>query len=252
MARNTRAGGGEKQQRKPRFNQAAANAAAIEEHSSSKITREPVKAKTEGQKEYMGDLADPGKPVVICLGPAGSGKTFLAIAAAVEAFKSGAVGRIVLTRPAVEAGEKIGFLPGDIDDKLDPYLRPLYDALQDRLGNHELKRLKANGEIEIAPVGYLRGRTLNNAFIVVDEAQNMTYTQLKMLLTRLGYHSKMVVTGDPKQVDLKLGESGFAEAAEKLKGVPGIAVRELQGSDIVRSPVVISVLDALDGPQTQP
>ncbi|RYG16318.1 MAG: PhoH family protein, partial [Caulobacteraceae bacterium] len=159
-----------------------------------------IKPKSEGQKALI--EAIDAKNLVMALGPAGTGKTYLAIAKAVEALEAGKVGRIVLSRPAVEAGESIGFLPGDMEDKLAPYLRPLYDALSDRLSMKRVRALMAEGAIEIAPVGYMRGRTLNNAFVVIDEAQNCTYTQLKMLLTRLGWHSTMVVTGDPQQSDL--------------------------------------------------
>ena len=157
--------------------------------------------------------------MVLALGPAGTGKTYIAIAKAVEALESGKVGRIVLSRPAVEAGESLGFLPGDMEDKLAPYLRPLYDALQDRMSPKKLKALMAEGLIEIAPVGYMRGRTLNNAFVVVDEAQNLTYQQIKMVLTRLGWHSTMIVTGDPNQSDLLPEMSGLKEVSERLEKV---------------------------------
>ncbi|MDB5443108.1 MAG: putative phosphate starvation-inducible protein [Phenylobacterium sp.] len=159
-----------------------------------------IKAKSPGQEKLIKAIDD--KNLVVALGPAGTGKTYLAIAKAVEALESGRVGRIVLSRPAVEAGESIGYLPGDAEDKLAPYLRPLYDALSDRLSMKRVRALLSEGAIEIAPVGFMRGRTLNNAFVVIDEAQNCTYMQLKMLLTRLGWHSTMVVTGDPNQSDL--------------------------------------------------
>ena len=166
--------------------------------------------------------------LVLALGPAGTGKTYLAIAKAVEALEAGKVGRIVLSRPAVEAGESIGFLPGEMEDKLAPYLRPLYDALSDRLSMKRVRALMAEGAIEIAPVGFMRGRTLNNAFVVIDEAQNCTYVQLKMLLTRLGWNSTMVVTGDPDQSDLLPELSGLADVADRLealaehrRGAPG-------------------------------
>ncbi|MDP3175174.1 MAG: PhoH family protein, partial [Phenylobacterium sp.] len=170
-----------------------------------------IKAKSPGQEEMI--AAVDAKNLVLALGPAGTGKTYLAIAKAVEALEAGRVGRIVLSRPAVEAGESIGFLPGEMEDKLAPYLRPLYDALSDRLSMKRVKALMAEGLIEIAPIGYMRGRTLNNAFIVVDEAQNCTYVQLKMLLTRLGWHSTMVVTGDPNQSDLLPELSGLGPVA---------------------------------------
>jgi len=183
--------------------------------------------------------------LTIALGPAGTGKTYLAVTAAVEALEAGRVGRIVLTRPAVEAGENLGFLPGDLIDKLAPYLRPLYDALNERLGGKRVRQLMTEGAIEIAPVAYMRGRTLNNAFVVVDEAQNCTYAQIKMVLTRLGWHSTMVVTGDPDQSDLLEGLSGLAEIADRLKAIPDVAVVELDERDIVRHPLVGEMLGVL-------
>lgn len=202
-----------------------------------------LKPKSDGQAELM-TMIDHHN-LVLALGPAGTGKTYLAVAKAVEALEAGKVGRIVLSRPAVEAGESIGFLPGDMEDKLAPYLRPLYDALSDRLSMKRVKALMAEGLIEIAPIGYMRGRTLNNAFIVVDEAQNCTYTQLKMLLTRLGWHSTMVVTGDPQQSDLLPGISGLADIAERLMAVPDIGVVKLAERDIVRHPLVASMIGVL-------
>ena len=183
--------------------------------------------------------------VVAALGPAGTGKTYLAIAKAVESLEQGRVGRIVLTRPAVEAGENLGFLPGDLQEKLAPYLRPLYDALTERLGTKRLKMLLADGSIEIAPVAYMRGRTLNDCFVVIDEAQNCTYGQLKMLLTRLGWRSTMVLTGDPDQTDLLSGLSGFGDIASRLERVAEVAVVRLGEADIVRHPLVASMLTAL-------
>jgi len=183
--------------------------------------------------------------LVMALGPAGTGKTYLAVAKAVEALEAGQVGRIVLSRPAVEAGESLGFLPGAMEEKLAPYLRPLYDALADRLSPKRLKALMAEGLIEIAPIGYMRGRTLNNAFVVVDEAQNCTYAQLKMLLTRLGWNATMVVTGDPAQTDLLPELSGLKTIAEKLDPVEDISVVRLQSEDIVRHPLVASMLEVL-------
>lgn len=180
--------------------------------------------------------------VVLALGPAGTGKTYLAVAKAVEALEAGRVGRVVLSRPAVEAGENLGFLPGDLEDKLAPYLRPLYDALTDRLGAKRLKKMLVDGTIEIAPVAYMRGRTLNNAFVVVDEAQNCTYGQIKMLLTRLGWHSTMVVTGDPEQTDLLPGVSGLDDITRRLDVVEDVAVVRLADRDIVRHPLVASML----------
>jgi phosphate starvation-inducible PhoH-like protein len=202
-----------------------------------------IKAKSDGQAELMKAIDD--KNLVLALGPAGTGKTYLAIAKAVEALESGSVARIVLSRPAVEAGESIGFLPGDAEDKLAPYLRPLYDALSDRLSMKRVRSLMAEGMIEIAPVGFMRGRTLNNAFVVIDEAQNCTYVQLKMLLTRLGWNSTMVVTGDPNQSDLLQGISGLADVADKLETLPNIAVVRLADRDIVRHPLVAEMLGVL-------
>jgi phosphate starvation-inducible PhoH-like protein len=183
--------------------------------------------------------------MVLALGPAGTGKTYLAIAKAVEALEAGTVGRIVLSRPAVDAGESIGFLPGDMEDKLAPYLRPLFDALADRLSMKRVRALMAEGAIEIAPLGFMRGRTLNNAFVVMDEAQNCTYAQLKMLLTRLGWHSTMVVTGDPHQSDLLPGVSGLAEVANRFEALDNVAVVRLADVDIVRHPLVAEMLSVL-------
>jgi phosphate starvation-inducible PhoH-like protein len=202
-----------------------------------------VRPKSRNQEELMEAIASHN--LTLALGPAGTGKTYLAIAKAVEAFDAGQVERIILSRPAIEAGETIGFLPGDLNEKMAPYLRPLYDCLSDRIGNKRLNQYLADGSIEIAPVGYMRGRTLNNAFVVIDEAQNCTYGQLKMLLTRLGWHSTMVVTGDPAQSDLLDGMSGFKEVARRLTEVPGIAVVTLQEADIVRHPLVAAMLPAL-------
>jgi phosphate starvation-inducible PhoH-like protein len=183
--------------------------------------------------------------LTVALGPAGTGKTYLAISAAVEALEGGRVGRIVLTRPAVEAGESLGFLPGDMHEKLAPYLRPLYDALNERIGGKRVRQLMSEGSIEIAPVAYMRGRTLNNAFVVIDEAQNCTYGQIKMLLTRLGWHSTMVLTGDPDQSDLLEGLSGLFDIARRLEAVSGIAVVRLNDRDIVRHPLVADMLTVL-------
>lgn len=202
-----------------------------------------LKPKSEGQAALLNAIDT--SSLCLALGPAGTGKTYLAVAKAVEALEAGRVGRIVLSRPAVEAGESIGFLPGAMEDKLAPYLRPLYDALSDRLSMKRVGALMAEGLIEIAPIGYMRGRTLNNAFVVVDEAQNCTYTQLKMLLTRLGWHSTMVVTGDPHQSDLLPGVSGLADIAERLEAVPEIAVVRLAERDIVRHPLVASMIGVL-------
>ncbi len=202
-----------------------------------------VRPQGEAQRALMAAIAQ--HPLTMALGPAGTGKTYLAITAAVEALEAGRSARIVLTRPAVEAGERLGFLPGDLEDKLAPYLRPLYDALAERIGGKRLKQLVAEGAIEIAPVAYMRGRTLNNAFVVIDEAQNCTYGQIKMLLTRLGWHSTMVVTGDPDQSDLLEGLSGLSEIARRLEPLPGVAVVRLGERDIVRHPLVGEMLGVL-------
>lgn len=202
-----------------------------------------VRPKSKGQSALMEAIDT--HALVLALGPAGTGKTYLAIAKAVEALEAGKAGRIILSRPAVEAGESLGFLPGALEDKLAPYLRPLYDALQDRLSAKRLKALMAEGVIEIAPVGFMRGRTLNNAFVVIDEAQNCTYGQIKMLLTRLGWHSTMVVTGDPAQTDLLPDLSGLAAVADKLDPLTNVAVCRLGDADIVRHPLVASMLGVL-------
>ena len=183
--------------------------------------------------------------VVLTLGPAGTGKTYLAIAKAVDHLERGRASRIVLSRPAVEAGENLGFLPGDMGEKLAPYLKPLYDALTERLGSKRLKMLLAEGAIEVAPVAYMRGRTLNDAFIVIDEAQNCTYGQIKMLLTRLGWRSTMVLTGDPDQTDLLPGLTGLKEIATRLEDVEGVSVVRLSEADIVRHPLVGGMLAVL-------
>jgi phosphate starvation-inducible PhoH-like protein len=202
-----------------------------------------VKPRSPGQAELMKAIDDHN--LALALGPAGTGKTFLAVAKGVEALEKGEVGRIMLSRPAVEAGESIGFLPGAMEEKLAPYLRPLYDALADRLSPKKLKSMMAEGLIEIAPIGYMRGRTLNNAYVVVDEAQNCTYGQLKMLLTRLGWNSTMVVTGDPAQSDLLPEMSGLATIADKMEALEDIAVCRLEAKDIVRHPLVATMLTVL-------
>jgi len=202
-----------------------------------------VRAMSPAQQQFM-DAVD-AQSVVLALGPAGTGKTYLAIAKAVEALEAGKVQRIVLSRPAVEAGESLGFLPGDLTEKLAPYLRPLYDALTERLGTKRLKQMLADGIIEIAPVAYMRGRTLSECFVVIDEAQNCTYTQIKMLLTRLGWRSTMVLTGDPDQTDLLPGISGLADIAGRLEKLPDIPVVRLAEGDIVRHPLVASMLTVL-------
>lgn len=183
--------------------------------------------------------------LTFALGPAGTGKTFLAVALAVEALDAGDVSRIVLSRPAIEAGEALGFLPGTAEDKLSPYLRPLYDALTDRMGSKRMRAALDDGTIEVAPIAFMRGRTLNNAYVVIDEAQNCLYPQLKMLLTRLGAGSTMVVTGDPDQSDLMEGMSGLSEIADRVEGLDGLAVVHLSDVDVVRHPLVARMLPAL-------
>jgi phosphate starvation-inducible protein PhoH and related proteins len=205
--------------------------------------RRKVRPQSDGQQRLVAVIEHHN--LTIALGPAGTGKTYLAVSAAVAALEAGGVGRIVLTRPAIEAGERLGYLPGDIGDKLAPYLRPLNDALNERLGARRVNQLTAEAAIEIAPIAFMRGRTLNNAFIVIDEAQNCTYGQIKMLLTWLGWHSTMVVTGDPDQSDLLEGLSGLAEIARRLEPIPGIAVIRLGDMDIVRHPLVADMLTVL-------
>jgi phosphate starvation-inducible PhoH-like protein len=202
-----------------------------------------VKPRTDGQRALMEAIA--GHNLTMAIGPAGSGKTYLAISAAVEALEAGKVEKIILSRPAMEAGESLGYLPGDMHEKMAPYLRPLYDALGDRMGGKRVRQLLEDGTIEIAPVGFMRGRTLNNAFIVIDEAQNCTFQQLKMLLSRLGWHSTMVVTGDPDQSDLLDGMSGLGDIAKRFEVIDNIAVVRLKSEDIVRHPLVAEMLDVL-------
>ena len=210
-----------------------------EESRERKYTRK-IKPQSENQR-HMIEAIDKFN-VVTAIGPAGTGKTYVAIAKAVEALESGQVARIVLSRPAVEAGENLGFLPGALDEKLAPYLRPLYDCLSDRMGLRNLKKFLHDGTIEIAPIAYMRGRTLNNAYVVVDEAQNCTYAQLKMLLTRLGWQSTMVLTGDPDQSDLLNGLSGLSDIAQRLEALEDVAVVHLEDRDIVRHPLVAAML----------
>ncbi len=211
-------------------------------HRDQKYIRH-VRPRSENQRRLLEALA--AHHLTLALGPAGTGKTYLAISAAVEALEEGRVARIVLTRPAIEAGEHLGYLPGDLQEKLAPYLRPLYDALSDRLGGKRLRARLGDGSIEIAPVAYMRGRTLNNAFVVIDEAQNCTYSQLKMLLTRLGWHATMVLTGDPDQTDLLPGVSGLADIARRLEALEAVTVIRLEEADIVRHPLVGEMLGVL-------
>ena len=204
-----------------------------------------IKCKTVGQKQYVDAIKN--HSVVFGVGPAGTGKTYLAVCMAVSAFKSRQVEKIILTRPAVEAGEKLGFLPGDLQTKVDPYLRPLYDALQELLGLETYGKLMERGVIEVAPLAYMRGRTLSNAFIILDEAQNTTKEQMKMFLTRMGEGSKMVITGDVTQMDLPDGKaSGLVHATAILDGVEGISVQRLTAKDVVRHPLVMRIIRAYE------
>ncbi len=214
----------------------------IDEQRDKKYVKN-VQPRSEGQAELMKAIED--YSLTMAIGPAGTGKTYLAITAAVERMEKGEVERIILSRPAMEAGESIGYLPGDLHEKMAPYLRPLYDALGDRMGGKKVRQYIEDGTIEIAPVGFMRGRTLNNAFVVIDEAQNCTYGQLKMLLSRLGWHSTMVVTGDPAQTDLLDGMSGLAQIADKLEALQNIAVVRMGQKDIVRHPLVADMLEVL-------
>lgn len=205
----------------------------------------PIKAKTVGQKQYVESIRK--NTIVLGVGPAGTGKTFLAVAMAVKALREKQVSRVILTRPAIEAGEKLGFLPGDLQSKIDPYLRPLYDALYEMMGVENYQKQVEKGVIEIAPLAYMRGRTLDDSFIILDEAQNTTSEQMKMFLTRLGFHSKVVVTGDITQTDLPYGKkSGLAEAIEILKDIPEIGMVHLTHKDVVRHELVQTIVKAYD------
>ena len=205
-----------------------------------------IRAKTKGQRLYINAMKR--NDLVFGIGPAGTGKTFLAVVYAAKQLRKGTVKRIVLTRPAVEAGESLGFLPGDLKEKVDPYLRPLYDGLNTVLGREQTARFIERGTIEIAPLAYMRGRTLDDAFVILDEAQNTTHAQMKMFLTRLGFGSKMVVTGDQTQIDLPKGvKSGLKEAIKNLRGVKGINIMELDQSDVVRHPLVSKIIERYEG-----
>lgn len=209
------------------------------------INGRPIKPKTLGQKSYVDEIRK--KMIVFGVGPAGTGKTYLAIAMAVTAFKNDEVGKIILTRPAIEAGEKLGFLPGDLQSKIDPYLRPLYDALYQIMGPESFAKNMEKGLIEVAPLAYMRGRTLDNAFIILDEAQNTTPAQMKMFLTRIGFGSKVIVTGDKTQKDLPVGvRSGLDIAMQVLKKVDGISFCQLTNKDVVRHPLVQKIVEAYD------
>ena len=205
----------------------------------------PIKPKTLGQKKYLECIKN--NTITLGAGPAGTGKTYLAVAMAVNAFRAKEVNRIILTRPAVEAGEKLGFLPGDLQQKVDPYLRPLYDALFDMLGAESFQRYQERGSIEVAPLAYMRGRTLDDRFIILDEAQNTTREQMKMFLTRLGFNSKIVVTGDVTQIDLPDGKkSGLVEAMKILKGIDDIAINVFTEKDVVRHRLVQDIIKAYE------
>lgn len=204
-----------------------------------------IRAKTIGQRHYIQGVRN--NDLVFGIGPAGTGKTYLAVVMAVQALRNGQVKRIVLTRPAVEAGESLGFLPGDLKEKVDPYLRPLYDALHDVLGTEQTNRFIERGTIEVAPLAYMRGRTLDEAFVILDEAQNTTKAQMKMFLTRMGFGSKMVITGDKTQIDLPRGaESGLIAAETILKNVKGVFFQYLEQGDVVRHPLVARIIDAYE------
>lgn len=233
-------------------------ASLVEEGKDSKITEitdadcicitakgKPIKPKTLGQRQYVENIKK--NTITIGVGPAGTGKTYLAVALAVNAFRAKEVNRIILTRPAVEAGEKLGFLPGDLQQKIDPYLRPLYDALFDMLGAENFQKCQERGDIEVAPLAYMRGRTLDDSFIILDEAQNTTSEQMKMFLTRLGFNSKVVVTGDITQIDLPDGKkSGLKDAVRILKNIESIAISRLTAKDVVRHRLVQEIIKAYE------
>ena len=209
------------------------------------VKGKPIKPKTLGQKKYIDAIEN--NTITFGIGPAGTGKTYLAVAMAVRAFRDEQVSRIILTRPAVEAGEKLGFLPGDLQDKVDPYLRPLYDAMFDMMGPENFQRNMEKGCIEVAPLAYMRGRTLDDSFIILDEAQNTTPEQMKMFLTRLGFNSKAIVTGDVTQIDLpNAGRSGLIEAVKALKNIDDIAIMKLTEKDVVRHKLVQDIITAYE------
>ncbi|MFJ5715413.1 PhoH family protein [Neobacillus sp. NPDC093127] len=216
-----------------------------DEEIGKNVKGKTIRIKTLGQRQYV--MAIKKHDLVFGIGPAGTGKTYLAVVMAVGALKNGQVNKIILTRPAVEAGESLGFLPGDLKEKVDPYLRPLYDALNDVLGVEHTQRLIERGTIEIAPLAYMRGRTLDDAFVILDEAQNTTHAQMKMFLTRLGFGSKMIITGDKTQIDLPKGaKSGLIAAEEILQNVNGLSFIFLEQSDVVRHPLVGRIIEAYE------
>tara|TARA_R100001039_G_scaffold31569_1_gene24182 strand:+ start:1153 stop:2136 length:984 start_codon:yes stop_codon:yes gene_type:complete len=207
--------------------------------------KKPITPQTRGQSRYIDLLANPDNAMIFGVGPAGTGKTFLAVAAGVSELLSGARQRLIVTRPAVEAGEKLGFLPGTLEEKVDPYMLPIWDSLRELMGQEQMERRMARGEIEVAPLAFMRGRTLKNAFVIVDEAQNTTIPQMKMVLTRLGRDSRMVITGDPGQVDLQGSQpSGMRHALEILSDVEGVNVHKLTAADVVRHGLVSRIIDA--------
>jgi phosphate starvation-inducible PhoH-like protein len=225
----------------------AGSVAANVVHEAIMGLRKPVLAQTAGQREYLDMLRKDESGLVFGVGPAGTGKTYLAVAVGAAELKAGKRERLVVTRPAVEAGEKLGFLPGDMEDKVDPYMLPIWDALNEFLGAQEVERRKERKEIEVAPVAFMRGRTLKNAFVIVDEAQNATVPQMKMVLTRLGRGSRMVVTGDPSQTDLPFNtRSGLEHAIGILNGVKGVEVMRLKAADVVRHELVARIVQAYD------
>lgn len=216
-----------------------------DEEIARNVKGKSIRAKTIGQREYIQAIRH--KDLIFCIGPAGTGKTYLAVVLATQALKNGHVKRIILTRPAVEAGESLGFLPGDLKEKVDPYLRPLYDALHEILGTEQTTRFIERGTIEIAPLAYMRGRTLDDAYVILDEAQNTTKAQMKMFITRLGFGSKMVITGDKTQIDLPRGaESGLIAAEKILSKVNGIHFQMLEQGDVVRHPLVAKIIQAYE------
>ena len=234
-ASNTLEGGDQPRQAAP---------AALRRRPLTQASKGPIRPKTAGQSAYVAAIET--HTITFGVGPAGTGKTYLAVAKAVQEFRAGRIGRIILTRPAVEAGESLGFLPGTLNEKVDPYLRPLYDALADMLGTSRLHRLLADETIEVAPLAYMRGRTLNDAFVILDEAQNTTRRQMKMFLTRLGFNTKMVITGDVTQVDLGGPASGLATIEQILHGIDDIAFVHLQAADVVRNRLVGQIVRAYD------
>lgn len=231
----------------------AIEAALTPEETFTKLSnlKRPITAQTRGQGKYLERLADQSAGLIFGTGPAGTGKTYLAVAAGVSELLQGVRERLIVTRPAVEAGENLGFLPGDLEDKVDPYMQPIWDALRELMGQEQMMRRRARGEIEVAPIAFMRGRTLKNAFVIVDEAQNATIPQMKMVLTRLGRDSRMVVTGDPGQVDLPGRQpSGLAHALRILDGVEGVDQMRLTAADVVRHDLVGRIINAYETAKT--